>query len=73
MVDVAGLARVLMDLDRCEHGRHSADRCFDCPEGRSAGNPYARPGTRIGTDVYGRPIVVPGPDRRLDPEAWIGD
>lgn len=28
------------DLDRCEHGRHSIDSCFDCPEGQSHGNPY---------------------------------
>lgn len=28
------------DLDRCEHGRHSIDPCFDCPGGRSHGNPF---------------------------------
>lgn len=26
------------DLDRCEHGRHSIDSCFDCPGGKSSGN-----------------------------------
>jgi hypothetical protein len=28
------------DLDRCEHGRHSIDSCFDCPGGQSHGNPF---------------------------------
>lgn len=27
------------DLDRCEHGRHSIDYCFDCPGGNK-GNPF---------------------------------
>jgi hypothetical protein len=27
-------------LDRCEHGRHSIDSCFDCPGGQSHGNPF---------------------------------
>jgi hypothetical protein len=27
------------DLDRCEHGRHSIDHCFDCPGGNK-GNPF---------------------------------
>lgn len=28
------------DLDRCEHGRHSIDHCFDCPGGVSSGNHF---------------------------------
>jgi hypothetical protein len=28
------------DLDRCEHGQHSTDSCFDCPEGLSTGNMF---------------------------------
>lgn len=28
------------DLDRCEHGRHSVDSCFDCPGGESSGNTF---------------------------------
>jgi hypothetical protein len=60
----------LNDLDRCEHGRHSVDHCFDCPGGHSTGNlflatPSADPQCategqeiRIGTTVHGEPIVV---------------
>jgi hypothetical protein len=33
------------DLDRCEHGRHSIDDCFDCPGGRSTGNLFLQPET----------------------------
>jgi hypothetical protein len=61
------------DLDRCEHGRHSIDSCFDCPSGRSTGNLFLlNPDTmramrrthsgdvyvRIGTTVHGNPIWV---------------
>lgn len=60
------------DLDRCEHGRHSIDSCFDCPGGRSSGNTMlldpsehatplvrnidGRTEIRIGTMVRGEPI-----------------
>jgi hypothetical protein len=46
------------DLDRCVHGRHSTDPCFNCPGGQSAGNLYLEDGARIGTTLYGEPIVV---------------
>lgn len=60
------------DLDRCQHGRHSVDSCFDCPGGQSSGNlfldPLAGPKMRetrlatnefrIGTMVHGEPIFV---------------
>jgi hypothetical protein len=59
------------DLDRCEHGRHSIDNCYDCPGGQSSGNlyldPFAKPARRetrdmswirIGTMVRGEPIFV---------------
>jgi hypothetical protein len=61
------------DLDRCEHGRHSIDSCFDCPAGESSGNPFlinqrnaghtmrtrdGRTEVRIGTMVRGEPIWV---------------
>lgn len=58
------------DLDRCEHGRHSIDHCYGCPNGVSTGNLFlmsggsaqaAEDGTvgvRIGTTVRGEPIVV---------------
>lgn len=31
------------DLDRCVHGRHSIDDCFDCPNGKSTGNLFLLP------------------------------
>lgn len=64
------LAQILMDLDRCEHGRHAADRCLDCPDGQSTGNLLMPPGTRIGTGLRGQPIVVPPTDKRREPDAW---
>lgn len=62
------LGALLLDLDRCEHGRHRADTCHGCPGGRSAGNTHAPPGARIGTTIDGRPIVVPAD--RADRHAW---
>ena len=63
------LARILTDLDRCPHGRHRGDRCSGyepgrpmsgCEGGRSLGNPHMPgPGERVGTDLYGRPYVMP--------------
>ncbi|GAB3910641.1 hypothetical protein [Microbispora bryophytorum] len=64
------LAQVLMDLDRCEHGRHAADSCSHCPDGQSTGNLLLPPGTVIGTGRRSTKIVVPSPDRRRDPTAW---
>lgn len=51
------------DLDRCIHGRHSIDTCFDCGGGRSWGNrffgDYKRGvRVRIGTMLGGRPIYI---------------
>lgn len=51
--------RLLEDLDRCEHGRHRIDSCLSCPTGESTGNLFVPPGTRIGTSLYGHPIVMP--------------
>lgn len=66
------LAKIIRALDRCKHGRHAADSCFDCPGGQSSGNLFAPPGTRIGTDLYGRPIVVPDAwELRHTAEYWI--
>lgn len=61
---------LLMDLDRCPHGRHSSDSCLMCPGGRSSGNPHLPPGLLIGRDYSGRALVVPEADRLADPEAW---
>lgn len=64
--------RLLQDLDRCEHGRHSIDSCFDCPDGQSAGNLVLKPGTLVGHTVHGAKIVVPLTlEERTDPRAWI--
>lgn len=75
---LSALAEVLMDLDRCEHGRHEGDDCFGCAEkiagAASMGNPWAEAGTRrIGTLMSGKPIVIPAAhsDSR-DPAAWRG-
>jgi hypothetical protein len=71
------LAKILTDLDRCEHGRHAIGSCLSCPDGRSAGNRFLPgPGERVGTDLYGAPYVMPGSrgERALgstgDPENW---
>jgi hypothetical protein len=72
----------LSDLDRCLHGRHAIDNCLDCPGGWSLGNAYLLNGQRIGTDLYGRPILVGqvkgpirrGPDQQpLPPEVACDD
>jgi hypothetical protein len=65
------LGTLILDLDRCEHGRHAKDMCFDCPGGYSMGNGYLLPGTRIGTTVYGLAITVPSWADRADPAAWV--
>jgi hypothetical protein len=64
---------LLAALDRCEHGRHRADRCFDCPDQWSTGNLFLPPGTRIGTNLYGDPIVAPEQDNheRGQPANWV--
>jgi hypothetical protein len=67
------------DLDRCDHGRHSIDDCFGCPDGRSTGNMYLslwvgaqRRGVkvRIGTTLGGKPIFVE-PARFRDGETEV--
>lgn len=30
--------KFVSDLDRCQHGRHENDPCFNCPERKSVGN-----------------------------------
>lgn len=58
---------------KSEHGRHRADNCFDCPNGQSAGNLFLPPGTRIGTNLYGQPIIAPEQDdfQRGYSENWV--
>jgi hypothetical protein len=64
------LGNILMDLDRCEHGRHSVDPCLACPGGRSTGNLLLPPGTVIGYSQSGHAITVPEPHNRYDWKAW---
>lgn len=61
---------VLLDMDRCEHGRHHVDPCSECPDGMSSGNPHLRPGQVIGYGLDGVPIVVPPWHKRGYAAAW---
>lgn len=65
------LARILLDLHRCEHGRLAADPCLGCG-GQSQGNVLLRPGQVIGHNRYGDEIVVPAWEDHNEPEAWLG-
>lgn len=62
---------ILAALDRCEHGRHRADSCYGCPDGQSTGNLFLEPGQRIGTNLYGSPIIAPAHDQRSHSENWV--
>ena len=65
-----GYVTELAALDRCIHGRHRADNCYGCPDGWSAGNLFLSPGQRVGTTLYGDPIIVPDHDRGRS-ENWV--
>lgn len=66
------LHRLFDSLDRCRHGRHESDLCFDCETGISKGNPLLRPGTNIGYTIYGEQIRIPlEREDRSDPEKWV--
>lgn len=77
-----GLADLLLDLNRCEHGRHEGDACEGCAD-FSTGNPVALgptasrvldvPERTIGFGPEGLPIVVPERARVHDPDAWRYD
>lgn len=73
--------QLVMDLDRCVHGRHAADECFDCAKRRddvpeqmrrfSRGNPYVRPGVVVGYGRGGQRIVMPAERAdQLDASKW---
>lgn len=64
------LARLLLDLHRCEHGRLEGDHCLSCG-GPSEGNRLLPPGTHIGHTLYGDRIVVPAWEDHNDPEKWV--
>jgi hypothetical protein len=63
--------RLLQDLDRCRHGRHEGDSCFDCPGGYSMGNDLIRPGLIIGHDHGGEPLAMPERGKRHLREEWL--
>jgi len=67
--ETKALAQVLLDLDRCMHGRHQGDECGSC-NGPSKGNPNMPPGRVIGYGLYADPIVVPERADRHDAKAW---
>ena len=64
------LARILLDLHRCEHGRLEGDPCLSCGGG-SSGNPVIRPGSVIGYTRHGDEIVMPSWADHNEPESWI--
>lgn len=74
------LARIVIDLDRCPHGRHEGDSCvgwtgpglYDggCEGGVSLGNPHLKTGDHLGFAYSATPYVMPEQGHRADPEAW---
>lgn len=68
-LEQARLGHILLDLDRCEHGRHSVDDCADCG-GKSHGNPHMQPGDVIGYTVHANPITVPAAEDRHLAQSW---
>lgn len=62
---------ILSSLDRCEHGRHRKDNCFECPGGQSTGNLILVEGMVIGHGVRGVRIVVPHPDKVHVAREWL--
>jgi len=75
------MAKILGNLDRCQHGRHIGDPCagYDpsrprsgCAGGYSNGNPFLVPGQPIGYDMYGGVYVVPAfGESVMDPASWV--
>lgn len=81
MTEDDSFEKMVLDLDRCPHGRHEGDACagwrggddlFDggCMGGFSLGNPYLTAGQPIGFDISGRSYVMPPRGERHDPAAW---
>lgn len=64
------LAKLLLDLHRCKHGRLEGDPCVTC-DGPSVGNEMLRPGMTIGHTLYGEPITVPSVEDHNDPRKWV--
>lgn len=62
--------KILMDLDRNEHGRHEGDADVGDPTGVSQGNPWIRTYEAIGYDIGGRVYRMPDRANRHNPAAW---
>lgn len=67
----ADMTNLVIDLDRCVHGRHQEDACFGCPDGVSAGNPYRQQGDPLGHDISGNVIADPGRAKRNLAKDWV--
>lgn len=57
------LVRMISDLDRCPHGRHEQDECFDCQYEYpgveyNIGNPLFDDQSLIGFDISGNRITL---------------
>jgi len=61
--------QILLDLDRCEHGRHQGDECRGC-HGPSVGNDLILEGEAIGYGHDGGLIVRPAHADKFNPDAW---
>lgn len=73
--------KILVDLDRCPHGRHEGDTCSGwygpglykggCKGGLSLGNPnIGTAGATLGYSLYAEQYVMPAVGERHLPEKW---
>lgn len=67
--ELTARANILIDLDRCEHGRHEGDVCSSCG-GPSHGN-LLLPEGAIGHTMSADRIVPPARADRYRAEAWV--
>lgn len=63
-------AKLIGELDRCEHGRHEGDACGTTCGHESKGNPHMRPGAVIGYSLRRGQIVMPHREDKYTPAAW---
>lgn len=64
------LARILLDLHRCEHGRPEGGPCLSC-SGPPVGSTFIPPGATTGHARHGDPIVAPPVEGHNGPESWV--
>jgi hypothetical protein len=70
MQDLHRFKRILVDLDRNEHGRHEGDVDIGDPSGYSQGNPRLKTGDILGYSLGGGKYIMPPREKRHDPTAW---